>query len=199
MNLLWVILKESKFVWLFVIAFYSILTLLIIWARSRSFEFTPFGCWNKCNGIGWRALKNTHSMCLCNMFCVSFIRSFVRSTLILFVCYTLLDRVCICIVLVFVWCWVSVSACVLVYMSEATTIHRNILHLYHIKLVFWVLLFVFRFLMNTYTHSYRYFSITSACILLLVWVFFQFECSFHASMYVRACVTLACICVLQFG
>lgn len=113
---------ESKFVWLFVIVFYSILTLLIIWARSRSFEFTPFGCWNKCNSIGWRARKHTfnRSCMICFVF-RSYVRSFVWSTLIFTECYTLLARLCSYMLwwylygIVWVWMWVCMRVSIYVF------------------------------------------------------------------------------------
>lgn len=93
---------RSQIVWLFVIAFYSILKLLIIWARSRSFKLTPFCCWNKCNGIGWRARS-----CAC-ILCFVF-RSLIRTE-----CY--IKHCCLCLYrcirgVYVVWCECT-SACV---------------------------------------------------------------------------------------
>lgn len=174
---------RSQIVWLFVIAFYSILKLLIIWARSRSFKLTPFCCWNKCNGIGWRARKNTFNVLVYYVLC--FVRSFAPNAI-----SSIAVCVCIDVFVVSMWYGVSVRVrvCVLVYMclivflaAAATTIHRNVLHLYRIELFFWIELFVFNFLMHTHTLNRTdlspSLSPSSSIIFLFVSVFvFRMQC-----------------------
>lgn len=179
---------SCKIAWLFVIAFYSTLKLLIVWARSRSFGLTPFCCWNKCNGIGWSARKNTFNVLVYDVSC------FVQRSWV-WVCACSLERVCIG----------SSAAAAAAATATATTIHRNVLHLYRVELFFRVELFVFSFLMHTQTNEHTLIHADLSLPLHRshshLYTFELLRVS-HAVWYVCACVSpYRCIgvrvCVLQ--
>lgn len=142
-------------------------------------------------------------MCLCNTFCVSFVRSFVRSTLILFECYTLLNGVCIriyCDGIYMVLCECMCMRAYLIVLSEATKQYTETFYICITSSQSSEFCSLYSIFSRTHTLIHIDISPSSALVFFyLCEYFFQFECSFHALMYVCACVTLACIGVFQFG
>lgn len=162
----------------FTVVFYTTLTLLIIWARSRSFEFTPFG-WNKCNGIGWRARKHTFNVLVMCFVLRSFNAHFH------WILYTLL---------------VCVRVCALVYIDVFDRVVLSRSYNNTTKYFTFVSHFALRFSVshaytNTHTHSFIHWSFSpSPSLVWFVWVYF-WVCAYFACNGVCVCV---CACVWIF-